>query len=220
MVLLCCSAALAKVFNYDGKYRYYDDRKNDEGKVSLYGRQVAEIVAPHYKKCDPCNTAEDIVTSKARVRHFPNPCHKGRKGTDDRDESRYNYSFASVLFIKVVGSVKILPVEKTNIFLVKYFRTNKLSYRIVHSIAGDSGYGEENQQPFDLERTEGGKGTKSEEEGISGQKRSNDKAGFTKYYKKKNKIGPAAKALNDHSKMPIKVNEEINKIENQVHIIF
>ncbi len=220
MVPLCCSTAMAKVFNYDGKYGYYDDRKNDEGKVSLYCRQVAEIVASHYKKCDPCDTAEDIVTGKTRVRHLPDPGYKGRKGSDDRDEPRYDYRFTSVLFIKFMGSIKIFLVKIPDIFLVKYFRTDKLSYRIVHSIAGDSCYGEKNQQPFDLEHTEGGKGAKSEQEGISRQKRSNDKAGFTKYYKKKNEICPAAKALNDRSKMPVKVNKEINEIEDQIHINF
>lgn len=103
---------------------------------------------------------------------------------------------------------------------MKNFRTNEFSYGIVHHIACYGGDCEEDQQPFYLKQSQGGKGAKPKQKRISGQKGCNDKAGFTEYDEEENEISPAAKELNDGSEMPVKVNKKICKIDNQFHFLY
>ncbi len=118
-----------------------------------------------------------------------------------------------------MGAVEIFLVQKTGIVLAKHFRTNEFSYSIVNHIACYGGDCEEDQQPFDMEESQGGKGAEPEQQRISRQKWCNDETGFAEYYKEENEISPATKELNDGGEMPVQVNKKICKIDNQFHFL-
>ncbi len=201
---------MAKIFKHNGQHGNYDDREDNKREVSLNSGQIAEIIACHNKNRNPCYAPQDIITGKARVSHFPDPSHKWGKCADNREKSRNDYRLPPVFFIEFMGSVKIFPVKKPDVFLVKNFRAHKLPYCVVYNIAGHSGSREQYQKPFDLQYPKGGKSAKSKKEGIAGQEGGNDETGFAKDDEKEDEICPPTEILNDHGKMPVKVDKEIS----------
>jgi hypothetical protein len=92
------------------QYRYDDYRRDHDGEVLFDDGYVPEKESRKDTGCDPGNAADNIIANEAQVGHAPDAGDKGGKGPDNRDKPGYNYRFASVFFVELVGAVQVFLI--------------------------------------------------------------------------------------------------------------
>jgi len=98
-------------------------------------REVTEVKSSKNKTSNPENSAKDVVTDKAEVVHLTDACDEGRKGSDDGDKSRKYDCFPSMFFIELVGTIQVIYVQPSHIFLLEYFGPDNGAKPIINSIS-------------------------------------------------------------------------------------
>ena len=88
---------------------------------------------------------------------------------------------------------------------------------VVDRVPGDRGYAQQEEEPIHPEPADGRQGAQAEKQGIAGQDRGDNQAGFTKNNYKYNEISPSTVILDEPDEMLIEMNENINEPEEQFH---
>jgi hypothetical protein len=100
-----------------------------------------------------------------------------------------------------------------------------MAYRVIHRIPGDGRNRKRDEEPFHLKRALeigiGGKGAEAEEERIPREDRGHDQPRFAEDDEKDHDIGPDSEILKDVPQIPVKVQEEVDTVYEQIrHRLF
>src|SRR6185295_3885885 len=114
---------VSQVFNHSRQKRNEHDCDDDQRESFLYDFDVAEPKAGEETDRDPSDAAYNVVDQESPIGH---PAHTGNEwseGSDYRDESGDDDCLATIVFIELVGSVQVLPIQEPHLLFAKDLRT-------------------------------------------------------------------------------------------------
>lgn len=127
-----------KNFDDNRNERNADDTNHNELEVSFDPRKVSEKVSCTHANEDPGESSGNIVECVFFPVHAGDPCHKRRKGSDDRKESCEKNGFPSVAFVKTLGLDEMSAVQPSRV-KIKSFGAKPKAYLVIDGISKNAG---------------------------------------------------------------------------------
>ena len=143
--------------------------------------QMAERITAKNRSANPEDTAKTIKKKIARIRHFCGARDGWTKRSNDGHEARENYCAAPVFFIEVVRSLKVAPAEKEGVFATIKRGASGAANPIANLIARDGAEHDWKQKPLKWNNTCGGEDASSDQQGVTGKKKTYKKARFDEH---------------------------------------
>jgi len=142
------------------------------------GDQAAEGVAAEGRGANPEDAAKNVIEEIAGIGHSSGACYGRAKRPDDGNEAGENYSAASVLFIEIVSALEMAAAEKERIFAAIKCCSGGATDPVADLVTGDGAEHDRKQEPLEGNDSRVGEDARGDEQGVSGKKKANEKAGF------------------------------------------
>ena len=106
--------------------------------MALHDGDVAEEIAAEDEGACPGNRSADAVSEESPVGHLAYARDKRNEGAEDGHKAGDYDGFSAVLFVKLMGLVKVLFAEDSHVFFVENFRAYQIPYPVIGIVAADS----------------------------------------------------------------------------------
>src|SRR5438034_955213 len=101
-------------------------------------RHFSKVVSADDKEPHPKYSTNDVINAKAFVRHLADAGQERRAGAQDGHEARDDNSFSSIGVEERLSALKMVFVEKPDIFIAKNFWCERPADVVIDDITQNS----------------------------------------------------------------------------------
>src|SRR5712664_1131109 len=135
-------------------------------------------VAAENHGADPNNPSKNVEGQVAGVRHLRRTGDGRAERSNDGNEARENDGPAAILFVEVVGALKMAAPEEERVFAAVESCTCRAADPIADLIAHDGAKHDGQEKPLQGDHAGSGEDTGGNQQGITRKKKSHKKTGF------------------------------------------
>ena len=111
---------------------------NQQFKIFLHHRKVSEEIPGITEKRYPGSSPYQIVYHEIVIMHLPHSSYKWGKSAHNGNKPCYDYSLATIFFIKFMCLIQMTLLEYSGIGVIKQLAPKEMPYHIVTRISQHS----------------------------------------------------------------------------------
>ena len=176
-------------------------------------------IPAHDQQHHPADPPDHVIADELPVAHPADAGDKRRERPDDRDEPRDDDGLGAVFLVKTVCPVQVFFFEEPVFLAREDLGTDEMADPVVSRVPEDGGRAEDNEQPDQVQRFDGGERPGGEQEGIARQKGCHDKPRLQEDDEEQDRVSPQPVGLDQTAQVLVEVKDEVDNALNQVHAL-
>ena len=142
------------------------------------GDGATEQIAAQDHCSDPQDAAKNVVSQISGIGHGSCAGYRRAEGAHDGHKACQDHGFAAMLFVKIVGPLQMAAAEKERFLAGVQGGARGTANPVADLIADDGAEHYREEQPLQGNQACGGKYACSDQQGVTGQEKTDEEAGF------------------------------------------